>query len=465
MDALGKLQRRVFCKALGLGLAAPLALGMARRAVAVPGARPKRLLVAFFPNGLPPEHYTPRGTRDDFDLSVGEGVLAPFAPYQRSLNVYLGLQIGGGEENHEAIAQLLLPGRERGTSVEHVVAHGMGVQAMLLGAVPMRSAGDQVSAGSKNVIFRDGDWVRTEENPIRAASLWLGQRAPASAPMPPVQGGDDASFRNQVLALTEGELEQMQRELGGLSSERSKLSVHLDAVRQLKANSAASMPASCNTTAALPFVDALRAVSHDGADKDFFFSEANIEGIYRAQLEVAASALVCGSAQVVGLQVSHGISDHVWSFVKGIGSGDQYHGTLSHGDGSKPDVRARFAKVRRWQMEAFEQHLLRALAMPDPLDAAHSVLDNTLILLCSELADGSMHNTNTKTMYLGNGQTTVSTQLPFVTLGGAGGALKSGQLLTFDNRPHTDLLASVCEAMGVPGKNFGDFTSIAELKA
>jgi hypothetical protein len=460
---LCELKRRTFLKAVALGLSPALALAMARRVGAAPGPRPSRLLVAFFPNGVPPEHYTPRGAGGDFDLQVGEAILAPFEAYKKNLNVYLGLQIGGGEENHDAIAQMLLPGREQGTSFEHVIAKALGVVPVLLGAVPMKSAGDQVSAGAKNVIFRDGDWVRSNENPLKAAAELPGAARPSGLSTAAPAAADDALFRDQVLALTEGELEHMRGELARLTSEKDKLSLHLDAIAQLKARPTVPSAVDCGAAPVLPFVDALRAPSKDGADRDFFFSEANLDAIYSAQLEVAAQALVCGSARVVGLQVSYGVSEHVWSFVPGALAGDQFHGTLSHGDGSKPEIRARFARTKRWLFERFEERVLRVLDRPDPLDPSHTVLDNTLIFLCSELADGSMHNTNTKTMYLGNGQTTVSTQLPLITLGGAAGALRTGQLLSFDNRPHVDLLTTFCAAMGARGSDFGPFATIAEL--
>jgi hypothetical protein len=462
MDALRELKRRTFLKAVGLGCSAPLALSMARRVEAAPSARPARLLVAFFPNGVPPEHFTPLGSGSDFDLRAGEAVLAPFERYKQSLNVYLGMQIGGGEENHDAISQLLLPGREQGRSFEHVVASALGVRPILLGAVPMKSAGDQVSSGAKNVIFRDGDWVRSDENPIRAAAALLGQ-APIIAAQTGSPSDDDAAFREQVLALTEGELERLQRELAQLTTERGKLALHLQAVSELRASSKNADSIMCSAAPSLPFVDALRGPSRAGADQDFFFSESNLEAIYLAQLEVAAQALVCGSARVVGLQVSYGVSENVWSFVPGTQSGDQFHGTLSHGDGSKPEIRARFARSKRWLNERFEERVRRLLDQPDPLDPAHSVLDNTLVFLCSELADGSMHNTNTKTMYLGNDQTTISTQLPFVSLGGAAGALRTGRVWTFDNRRHVDLLMTFCQLLGARGSDFGAFTPIAEL--
>jgi hypothetical protein len=455
-----ELHRRTFLQAIGLGIAAPLAASIASRAsrvgAAAPG-RPARLMVLYHPDGVPPEHYTPAGSGRDFDLNVGEAVLAPFEAYKSSLNVLLGLQIGGGEENHESISQLLLPARETGRSFEQVVAKALDSTALLLGALPLKSAGEQFNAGAKNALFRDGDWIRTEVNPLRAASTLFGKRAALPA---------DVQFRRELLSLSERELEGLHKELAGLSREQSKLTTHLEAVRQLKASvarPAQPMAAGGCAAADMPALDALRAMTRDGADTDFFYTEANMLHVYPAQLEVAAQALLCGSARVVGLQVAYGVSEAPWSFLPGFSSSDQLHGTLSHGDGSKPEIRARFAKAKRWLMEGLEEKVLRVLNQPDPLDPAHTVLDNTLIFVCSELADGAMHNTNTKVMYIDNGKTMIETQLPMFTLGGAAGALETGRVLRFDNRPHTDLLMTFCQLLGAQGSDFGAFQTIDEL--
>jgi hypothetical protein len=454
-----ELHRRVFLKAIGLGIGVPLAASMASRVGALAPGRPARLMVLYHPDGVPPEHYTPLGRGGDFDLQVGEAVLGPFDAYKASLNVLLGLQIGGGEENHEAISQLLLPGRETGRSFEQVIARALDTRALLLGAVPLKSVGEQFNAGAKNALFRDADWIRTEVNPVRAAASLFGKRAAVPS---------EAQFRQQVLALGERELEAMHKELSRLSSERSKLSIHLESIRQHKASVARPpqpMAAQGCAAADMPALDALRALTHDGADTDFFHTEANMPLIYPAQLEVAAQALLCGSARVVGLQVAYGVSEAPWSFLPGFAQSDQLHGTLSHGDGSKPEIRARFAKAKRWLMQGLEEKVLRVLNQPDPLDPAHSVLDNTLILVCSELADGAMHNTNTKPMYIDNGRTMIQTQLPMFTLGGGAGALALGGVQEFGNRPHTDLLMTLCELFGARGSDFGSFQTIRELRS
>jgi hypothetical protein len=465
MDRSRELRRRMFLKALGVGLTAPLAASFARRVLAAPSARPARLMVVYFPDGVPPEHYTPKGAADSFDLQVGEAVLGPLEPYKRQLNVLLGLKIGAGEENHESISQLLLPGKEVGRSFEQVVAKSLDSPALLLGVVPLKSAGEQFNSGAKNALFRDGDWIRTQVNPIRAADALFGApvggSGPVASPAP-----SDAVFRQQVLALTESELEVLHGEVRRLTNEQNKLSIHLDAVRQLKASFARPIvvPAAGGCGGAMPAVEALRDLTHGGMDTDFFFTESNLPKIYPAQLEVAAQALLCGSARVVGLQVSYGVSEAVWSFLPGFLSSDQYHGTLSHADGSKLEIRARFAKAKRWLMQGLVDKVVKTLDQPDPLDPAHSVLDNTIIYVCSELADGAMHNTNTKPMYIDNGRTMIETQLPMITIGGGAGAMQTGRLWSFGNRPHTDLMMTLCEIMGARGADFGAFQTIDELK-
>lgn len=459
-----ELRRRLFLKALGVGLAAPLAASFARRVLAAPSPRPARLMVVYFPDGVPPEHYTPKGAAGSFDLQVGEAVLGPLEAYKRQLNVLLGLKIGGGEENHESISQLLLPGREMGQSFEQVVAKSFGAPALLLGAVPLKSVGEQFNSGAKNALFRDGDWIRTQVNPIRAADALFGAPMAAAVPSQP-PAADDAAFRKQVLALTEGELESLSNEVRKLTQEQNKLAIHLDAVRQLKASAGGSrmQTAAIGCGGAMPSVDALRDLTRGGADTDFFYTESNLPKIYPAQLEVAAQALLCGSARVVGLQVSYGVSEAVWSFLPGFLSSDQFHGTLSHADGSKLEIRARFAKAKRWLMQGLVDRVVKVLDQPDPLDPAHTVLDNTIIYVCSELADGAMHNTNTKPMYIDNGKTMIETQLPMITIGGGAGAIQTGRMWSFGNRPHTDLMFTLCEALGARGSDFGAFQSIGEL--
>ena len=71
------------------------------------------------------------------------------------------------------------------------------------------------------------------------------------------------------------------------------------------------------------------------------------------------------------------------------------------------------------------------------------MLDNTIVLLCSEIADGNTHSHD---------------DMGFV-LGGGGNALHTGRIYDFGYRRHADLLLTIGNALGDPMTWFGDSSS------
>jgi arylsulfatase A-like enzyme len=111
--------------------------------------------------------------------------------------------------------------------------------------------------------------------------------------------------------------------------------------------------------------------------------------------------------------------------------------------------------------------------MPDPADstgAGHTVLDNTTIVTCSEIADGFFHNSQmmkeTINVDTNGTQKTFNMSLPYVVIGGGSGYLRQGGQIVGATTMHTDLLATLADAMGVPIPMMGSqkVTPIADLK-
>jgi hypothetical protein len=151
---------------------------------------------------------------------------------------------------------------------------------------------------------------------------------------------------------------------------------------------------------------------------------------------------------VVGLQAMWANAQINFGF---MGVNKDHHDPVSHS--RDPAGREEFARVQQWIYGQFEEQVLRPLrATADPLDPGRRVLDNTLVYICSEIADGNEHNCRKQIMELG--ATRITTQLPLMLIGGGGGAVATGQVVDFENRTHKDLLAAICTAMGVPGTNF-----------
>jgi hypothetical protein len=93
------------------------------------------------------------------------------------------------------------------------------------------------------------------------------------------------------------------------------------------------------------------------------------------------------------------------------------------------------------------------------------VLDNTVIYWMSEIGDGQNHTRLSEIEY-----PQVPTNLPLVTIGKCGGALKTGQVVrsqitspdtaATSNRPATDIYLTLAKAMGAATVSFPDTTGV-----
>ncbi len=449
MSRLLELQRRTFLAALGLGIAAPLALRMSRLALAQSGPRPVRLLVLYVPHGCPAEHFDPVTSGGAFDLMAnGVGGWSVFEPYRTSLNLVRGIGMADGASNHVAIRAALTGFNEGGSvdSIDYVIAKKLGVTPHVIGAIPYRkSEGWSVDS---HLIRHGGAWVRPMENPVDAADELLKGLGSGQA------GPDESLFEAEALALTAKQVERLSKSVTGLTSEENKLKIHLEALQGIKAGGDGA-PTSCTIRPALPAVAAFGA--GDPLDENLFAK------ILDAQLEVAANAMICGTGRVITLQCLWVNSNLRMDFPGGPNIPKEHHIALSHEGMPRPD----YALAQQWIFGRLAEKLLKPLLTPDPADPTHSVLDNSIVYITTEVSDGTNHNSDA-------GETWVSgqpmyTYLPQMLIGGGGGYLKQGgqALKVDDNRPHTDVLATLADAMGATVTDIGGraVSLIAGVKA
>ncbi|HEX2873490.1 MAG TPA: DUF1552 domain-containing protein [Polyangiaceae bacterium] len=434
-----RLARRVFLSALGLGLSVPLASTSARLALAQTAARPRRLFIYYLPHGAPIEHCDPANA---------EGVLGPLAPYMAQVSALRGVGMNGAS-NHAAIRTMLTgnPDGSGSDSIDGLVASQLGVTPHVLGTVPYAKGSGFTS---DSFLVKHGSWVRPEEDPARAADT-LFQSLGTGAGVP----NDANEFRSAALGLTEKELTRLQAVTKELTDEQSKLQIHLDAVRRLKAGGGGSMVVSCDKRPDLPAVSALA-----GAD---VLDPSQLGKVLDAHLEVAAHALVCGTASVVTLQNMYVNADLNMGFAGGPGVPKGHHEPISHSWDAAG--RAEFAMVQRWFYARLAEKLLVTLNQTDPQDPEHTVLDNSIVAIMSEVSDGANHNSDASPVWLDGKET--PTSLPLVLIGGGGGYLRPAGGIAKVSALHTDLLATLAEAMGAPQASMGGvpMKPITELKA
>ena len=69
------------------------------------------------------------------------------------------------------------------------------------------------------------------------------------------------------------------------------------------------------------------------------------------------------------------------------------------------------------------------------------MLDNSIVVLISEISDGNVHSLD---------------NMPFLIAGGGGGRLHQNKLLSYDDASHADLWIALAHAMGEEIQTFGD---------
>jgi hypothetical protein len=480
------LERRLFLKAMGLGLAAPVALRFARSATAAPAGAPKRFLLMYMPHGTVCEHYNPRMTGSGNDPTqfaldmTNESILGPLEPYKKWVNVYQGFQyLGQACGTHEGIVNILSGKDTCDTStarisVEHVIAKGLGVKPLILGACSHQTYGIDLHG----MLFWDGSAaVDPQKNPsVAYDQLFAGQAASST----PTVSADD-QLRSSLLDLTTAELNDLKTSVASLTTESNKVQTHLDAIAAMKDGSGGSASkSSCTSKPNLPSVETVRTegakvVIDSSHSNDYFYQEANFRKIFQAQLDLIAQALICNAAQVIGLMPMYATCDFDFSFVGGSLGGCSawtHHAGLSHTsyqqepsaqynspvtvDNAKPEIRAAFGRAQRWFIQQLTTSVISLLATtPDPSAADGSmVLDNTLIYITSEIGDSQNHLRLSEIMY-----PQLPSYLPMVSIGGAGGGLVTGQVITLPIasgstagpgvRPATDIYLTFAQAMGV----------------
>ena len=119
------------------------------------------------------------------------------------------------------------------------------------------------------------------------------------------------------------------------------------------------------------------------------------------------------------------------------------HQASHYGASHNPESKefSSYLAQRRWWVAQFAYLLEQLAARPDE---GGTMLDSSLVVLCTEVCDGNTH---------------LHDNMPFVLAGGANGAISTGRYLDVGYRRHGDLLASVAHAMGEYVGGWGDGSS------
>ena len=438
-----KMSRRSTLRTLG---AAALALPFfemlsSRRALAGAGIA-KRVIFFYFPDGVPavsqngePSLFHATGSEHAFSLPE---VLAPLAPYQNDCVFLNGLSMGATDAgSHPGGAKKLLTATDggEGVSIDQVLAKSVGSDApwqhLYLGC----GANSNNASGDKHITYASpGQSIAPNDDPMGAFALLFG-----STPTP-TTGGSGPMVDAHKVSVIDGILDDMKRLQARVgNAEKSKLDLHLEALREVEKRIKGGTPlppsASCDT----PTLD---TTGFGPSDLD---TASKFPAVLRAQIDLMVEAMACGLTRVGTIQASQHTSDLVMSQFPNTPMYDATFDMRSHQashygaahDATKREFKA-FTQQCTWWVSQFA-YLIGELAARPEGDA--TMLDNSLVLLCSEVCDGNTHNHD---------------NMPLILAGRGGGKVSTGRLLDYGGYRHGGLFASIAQAMGSNMQTFGD---------
>ncbi len=160
-------------------------------------------------------------------------------------------------------------------------------------------------------------------------------------------------------------------------------------------------------------------------------------------LNLAVSAMACNLTSVATIYLDPG------TYLPNVdlgGASRQIHNDVAHGYRPDDELSARYvARIQQWYAQRIVELCDRLKAVPE---AGKTMYDNSLILWVNELSDPAQH---------------LSSDMPFVVLGG-GGSFRRGRYLNFaGTRPHNGLLVSIANQFGMGLTSFGEKDVTGEL--
>jgi hypothetical protein len=224
------------------------------------------------------------------------------------------------------------------------------------------------------------------------------------------------------------------------AEDRSKLESHRDLIVNLKARLGGTSMLSCGN---VPPPD---SPDFDGPTP----TPAEWERKANAYIPLVGAALKCDLTRVISLTV-----EQLPNQLVGADSAIDLHTVVIHNQEATPENQDIMLRYHQWQARYFVRLLDELASIPDA--DGSSLLDNTLVLWCGELATGEHLMQNWPVVMAGGGAAfrmgryvyrPRTTPKPW---GGALNFLPPGPIST----PHNHLLVSIARAFGIDTDSFG----------
>ena len=437
-----QISRRAALRGLGATMALPFLDAMypafaaqtARKALSA-----TRMAFLYVPNGIVMEHWTPAGGLGATPLETLPRISGALAPYRNDLIMLSGLTsnggraLGDGPGDHGRAGAAYLTGvhpkKTYGKDIKTGVSMDQVAARQLEGRTKFASLelgceegiqGGNCDNGYSCAYSNSISW-RTENTPnppeIRPRAVFERMFGVADDEKDPARRKRLQSYQKSILDLVLSDANSLKSTLGG--SDRRKLDEYLFAIRDIEKR----IQQTENTN------EITAPVSAPSASIP---TEFHVHSMI--MMDLLALAFQTDMTRVITLVM--GIEQSPRNYPE-IGITEGHHG-LTHHQGDKEKIE-KVAQINEYHIKQFTYLLDKLKATPD---GDGTLLDRSMIVYGSALADGNAHQHN---------------NLPTVLAGRANGTVRPGRHLRYaDETPMSNLYLSMLDRMGVPVEQLGD---------
>lgn len=446
------LTRRTILRGLGTAIAlpwleamspaAPLIAGVTRRTAPTP---PVRMAFLYVPNGMHMPDWKPQGPGDrEFET---QSIMEPIAHFREKMNVFSGLSLrgadalgDGGGDHARSVAAFLTGAHPKktdgadirnGISVDQVAAAKIGhltkLKSLELGTEES-SKGGQCDSGYSCLYTSNVSW-RNETSPlpkeVNPAAVFERLFGSANDVENKQVLAQRERRRKSILDFVNDEAKTLSAELG--AHDRRKLDEYLYAVRDIERR--------------LHATDKLEQVETDVSN---FERPAGVPHEYGEHVKLLFDMMVLAfqsdSTRISTFMFANAGSNRSY---RNLAIPDGHH-NISHHGGSR-EKQTNISKINQYHV-SLANHFLNRLDSIQEGD--RTLLDNSLIVYGSGIADGNSHNHN---------------DLPIAMFGSGGGQIKTGRYIrTRHKTPLTNLYCSMLELAGAKVDSFSDSNGVIE---
>jgi hypothetical protein len=438
------ISRRNFLRGAGLTLALPWMESIPTFAAesgkwiagAATNQAPIRFGCLFFSNGVEPAHWWAKHTEDGMEIGPS---LAPMKPFTEDFTFIRGLFNQNAAEHksaHLGRTPNLLSGGwvsedqneiRVGQTMDQVIARQIGrdsvIPSLVVGIEPTElrlEDGLSMLYGSNISWSTDTKPTMKEIYPARVFDLLVGaggNRESDRSVLDEVLA--DANFLKTRVAYTD----------------KQKLNDYLDSIRDIETRLE-------NAAKENSLEGWHPSINEPNMERPPEALPQNIPEHMKLMLDLIVLAFQMNKTRLATCMLNNDLSQMNFGFLEHVKG--SLHLDLTH-NGRDPELEAMYLKTNQFHTEQFAYLIGR---MKDIDEGGQSLLDNSMMMFCSNFFDGDLHQAD---------------HMPILLAGKGGGSLQPGQVLDFmvednSNRRACSLYLSLMDRMGVNVPRFGDAT-------